>query len=69
MYITDKTFQIWSKQDKETTERVVKNSMAIGYMKCIGDIVEVLTKAPGINNEVFKTIVDDLLREYNQTLR
>ena len=69
MYTTDKTFQIWSKQDKETTERVVKNSMAIGYMKCIGDIVEVLTKASGVNKEVFKTVLEELLGKYNQTLR
>ena len=69
MYITDKTFQIWSKQEKEVTERVVKNSMAIGYMKCIGDLVEVLTKVSGVNKEVFKTVLEELLGKYNQTLR
>ena len=69
MYITDKTFQIWSKQEKEATERVVKNSMAIGYMKCIGDIVEVLTKDPGVNKETFKTVLESMLEKYNQVIR
>lgn len=68
MYITDKTFQIWSKQEKEATERVVKNSMAIGYMSAIGDIVEVLTKS-GVNEETYKVILESMLEKYNQVIR
>ena len=68
MYITDKTFQIWSKQEKKITERVVKNSMTIGYLRAIGDIVEILTKSD-TNKEVYKAVLESMVEKYNQVMR